>query len=142
MNYQSDPLASGDVTGRHSILRTIHEGMIVHDNTGERIGAVEFVHFGVASETQQDQGLGPASPGHADSMEMGEDSLVGRIADAFDDTDIPNELRRKLLQEGYVRMNADGLFAADRFITPDQIDSVREHDLELNVTRDQLIKRR
>jgi hypothetical protein len=142
MSHQHDPLASGDVTGRHSILRTIHEGMIVNDNAGERIGKVDFVHFGVASETEQEHGVGPATPGHADSVDTDEDTVVGMIADAFDDTDIPHELRRKLLQEGYVRMNADGLFTADRFITPDQIDAVREHDLELNVTRDQLIKRR
>lgn len=134
-------LNSGDTTGRRNILNTIHEGMVVYDNADDRIGEVDFVHFGAASETQQQLGTGPASPGPADSPQMRDDTFVDMIADAFDNRDVPRELRRKLLQEGYVRLDADGLFAADRFITPDQIDAVREDDLRLNVSRDQLIKR-
>lgn len=134
-------LNSGDTTGRRSILNTIHEGMVVYDSADNRIGEVDFVHFGAASGVDQQLGTGAASPGRTDSPQVSDDGLVDMIADAFDGKDVPHELRRKLLQEGYVRLNADGFFAADRFIMPDQIDSVREHDLHLNVLRDQLIKR-
>lgn len=140
-NRNPNRLGPSDATGRRSILNSIHEDMIVYDINEERIGLVDFVHFGAASEVDQNLGRGAASPGPADSSQMRDDTFVDMIADAFDGQDVPRELRRKLLQEGYVRMDADGLFAADRFIVPDQIDSVREHDLHLNVARDQLIKR-
>ncbi|MCC6167779.1 MAG: hypothetical protein IT329_11170 [Caldilineaceae bacterium] len=141
-HYGTDRLESGDPTGRRSILNTVHEGMAVYDNADDRIGVVDFVHFGAASDVQQERGTGPASPGPADSPQMREDSFIDNLAEAFSPDEIPDQLRSKLLQEGYVRLDAAGLFAADRFITPDQIASVREDDLHLNVSRDQLIKRR
>lgn len=143
MTYQNpNRPASGDPTGRHNILNTIHEGMTVYDSTGDRIGTVDFVHFGAASDTQQDLGTGAAAPGPADSVQMRDDSLIDAFAEVFAPGEVPDELREKLMQSGYIRLDADGLFAADRFITPDQIASVRENDIELNVSRDQLIKRR
>jgi hypothetical protein len=51
-------------------------------------------------------------------------------------------LQSKLLMDGYVRMDASGLFASDRFITPDQIARVDGDRVYLTVNRDQLIKRR
>jgi hypothetical protein len=141
MTYQNQP-TSGDPTGRYDILNTIHEGMAVYDSTGDRIGEVDFVYFGASTDTQQELGTGPAGLGAADSVQMREDSLVDAFAEVFDPGEVPEELREKLMQSGYIRLDADGLFAADRFITPEQIASVREEDVELNVTRDQLIKRR
>ena len=51
-----------DTTGRQSILSMVREGMDVYDVKDDRIGSVDFVHFGAASETQQELGTGPASP--------------------------------------------------------------------------------
>ena len=131
-----------DTTGRHSILAQIRNGMGIYDVRDERIGEVDFVHFGAASETQQELGTGPAVPGPADSPQMREDSIIDNIAEAFYPNEIPNQLQEKLLLTGYVRMDADGFFAADRFIMPDQIARVADDRVYLSVNRDQLIKRR
>lgn len=140
-NMNPDRLGPGDPTGRRDILSTVHEGMTVYDNEEQRIGTVDFVYFGAASEEQQELGTGPASPGVADNPDMRDNSFVDMIAEVFDPGELPEQLRDKLLLEGYVRLDAAGLFAADRFITPDQIEGVREHDLFLSVSREQLIKR-
>jgi hypothetical protein len=131
-----------DVTGSHSVLSQIHENMAVYDNDNNHIGTVDFVHFGAASEMQQELGAGAASPGPADSPQMREDSFIDNIAEAFSPNEVPQELQERLLQNGYIRLNSAGLFAADRFITPDQITGVTSDGVQLAVTHDQLIKRR
>ena len=131
-----------DATGRHSILTLIREGMSIYDVREDRIGEVDFVHFGAASETQQEHGTGPATPSRADSPRMREDSIIDNIAEAFAPNEIPDQLEDKLLLSGYIRMDADGFFAADRFITPEQIARVADDRVYLSVNRDQLIKRR
>ena len=54
---------------------------------------------------------------------------------------MPETLRERLLREGYIRLDADGLFAADRYILPSQIASAAGDEVTLNVEKDQLIKR-
>jgi hypothetical protein len=131
-----------DATGRHSILTQVHEGMGVYDVKNNHIGHVDFVHFGAASETQQELGVGPAAPAPADNPNMRRDTIIDSIAQAFSPNDVPQQLQEKLLLTGYLLLNADGLFASDRFITPDQITGVSNDRVQLGVTRDQLIKRR
>jgi hypothetical protein len=131
-----------DATGRQSILSMVHEGMGVYDVRDNHIGKVDFVHFGAASETQQELGTGPASTAPADDPDMRRDTIIDNIAEAFHPNEIPDQLQNKLLMSGYIRMDADGLFAADRFITPDQITGVSGDRVQLGVSRDQLVKRR
>jgi hypothetical protein len=131
-----------DTTGRHSILAQIHEGMDIYDVRDEHIGSVDFVHFGAASETQQELGVGPASPAPADNPRMRDDTIIDNIAEAFHPNEVPQQLQEKLLLSGYIRMNADGIFASDRFIVPDQIVRVADDNVYLSVNRDQLAKRR
>jgi hypothetical protein len=138
-------IANSDVddnTGRFSILSQVHKGMYVYDVKDNRIGHVDFVHFGAASETQQELGTGPAAPAPADDPNMRRDTIIDNIAEAFSPGDVPQELQEKLLVSGYVRLDTAGLFARDRFITPDQIASVMDDKVQLSVTRDQLAKPR
>ena len=130
-----------DATGRHSILTQVREGMGIYDVRDNRIGSVDFVHFGAASEAQQELGTGPATTSVADDPAMRRDSIVDNIAEAFSPNEVPEQLQSKLLMSGYIRMDADGLFAADRFITPDQIVNVSDEKVYLSVNLDGLVKR-
>ena len=130
-----------DKTGRHSILSQVHKGMHVHDVRDHHIGSVAFVHFGAASETQQELGTGPTHVTSADDPDMRRDTIVDNIAEAFDPNDIPRELQSKLLMSGFIRVDTAGLFASDRYVTPDQIAGVSGDTVTLSVGRDQLVKR-
>ena len=130
-----------DNTAKHSILNQIRQGMSVYDVRDNHIGSVSFVHFGAASETQHELGVGPATATSADSPIVGRDTLIGSIAEVFDPNDMPEQLQQKLLLSGYIRLDTAGLFAADRYITPDQIASVADDKVQLSVSRDQLVKR-
>jgi hypothetical protein len=131
-----------DATGQFSILSQVREGMGIYDVRDNHIGHVDFVHFGAASETQQELGTGPATSAPADDPNMRRDTIIDNIAEAFQPNEVPEQLQNKLLLSGYIRMDADGFFAADRFITPDQIARVIDDKVYLSVNRDQLVKRR
>ncbi|MDQ3248187.1 MAG: hypothetical protein M3Q45_03150 [Chloroflexota bacterium] len=122
-----------------SIINQIREGMTVYDNQNQNIGSVDEVHFGAASQAQREHGTGPATVNEPDLP--GEHSFVGLLADVFDPSEVPDELADKLLRTGYIRIDSAGLFAADRYVMPDQIASVVGDEVHLQVTRDSLVKR-
>jgi len=130
-----------DATGKQSILSQIHEGMPVYDVRDNHIGRVAFVHFGAASETQQELGVGPATITPADNPDMRQDSIIDNIAEAFNPNEVPAELQEKLLASGYIRLDSAGFFASDRFITSDQIAGIKDDTVQLSVSREQLVKR-
>lgn len=130
-----------DETGSQSILTQVHKGMKVYDVNDQHIGSVAFVHFGAANETQQELGVGPATSSPADAVEPRTRTIFDGISEVFDPTEVPEELRDKLLYSGYVRLDTAGLFASDRFITPDQIVNVADEDVHLSVNKDQLVKK-
>jgi hypothetical protein len=121
------------------LLTQIYEGMTVYDRTGDKIGTVEHVYLGAVSEEADKSGGGPetaSSPGRSES------SLIGDFAKAIFPTDqVPELLRQRLLRHGFIRIDSTGLFAADRYVMPDQIADVSEDRVTLRVTRDELIKR-
>jgi hypothetical protein len=118
-------------------LRGIREGMKVFDSRQEKIGEVEYVKFGdddPATPEVEASGINPTDTG-------GRDTLIDNIADAFRTDELPEEVREKLLLQGFIRIDADGLFAADRYVTPDQIGGVTEDGVTLTVSKDELLKR-
>jgi hypothetical protein len=117
-------------------LRYVEEGMKVFDRDRHEIGKVEYVQFG-----DDDPSTPEVEAAAPNTLEQGRDTLLDNIAEAFTAGDeVPEEIREKLLQQGFVRIDAAGIFAADRYVTPEQIDSVSGDGLMLNVTKDQLVK--
>lgn len=121
------------------LLTQIYEGMPVYDRTGQKIGTVEFVYLGAVSEETSLHGGGPAtasSPGRTES------SLIEDFAKAIAPQDrLPEALRERLLRQGFIRIGSTGLFTADRYVMPEQIDSVSGDHIVLHGTRDDLLKR-
>ena len=117
-------------------LRFVEAGMKVFDREHHEIGKVEYVRFG-------DDDPDTPEPEASTISDLGErnETIIGNIAKAFVVDALPDEVQERLLHQGFVRIDANGLFAADRYIMPGQIDSVSGEGLMLNVTRDQLVKR-
>lgn len=116
-------------------LRDVEQGMRVFDRERHEIGKVDWVQFGDDDpETPEVEASGP-------SDQRDDDTLLDVIAKAFRTDDLPEEVRARLLHQGFVRIDADGLFAADRYVMAEQIDSVSGDSLMLNVMRDELMKR-
>jgi hypothetical protein len=122
-----------------SLLTQIYEGMTVYDRTGQKIGTVERVYFGAVSQEADTHGGGPTTAAPPGAYES---SLIEDFARAIFPADqVPEPLRQRLLRHGFIRIDSTGLFAADRYVMPDQIADVSEDRVTLRVTRDELIKR-
>ena len=121
---------------QHNVLRRIHEGMKVFDAKHNEIGRVDWVQFG-----NDDPSTHEAEASTPGGMERRNDGLIDNIIDAFRVDDLPEVVRERLLMQGFVRIDAAGLFAADRYILPEQIGSVSGDELMLTVEKDELMKR-
>jgi hypothetical protein len=120
-----------------TILENIKTGMRVFDQADNEIGTVDYVKLSDEDPTQPGVETRTVQPIQGDSH----DSLVENMLDVFNPDDIPEELRERLLREGFVRVESDGLFHADRYILPNQIQSVNDDEVRLNVMKAALIKR-
>lgn len=120
-----------------SLPRDVHVGMKVYDSHHRHIGVVDDLKF------PENAGEPDVEPADIDATDKeGPKTLVGAIADAFRPDEMPDTLRDRLLREGYIRIDADGLFAGDRYVLPSQIVSASGDEVVLDVEdKDQLIKR-
>ena len=126
-------------TKTQSVLKSIHEGMEVHDSQEHKIGTVKEVYFGASSDEMKKHGAGAAT---APNPDLRDDTLIDDIARGiFDTDDLPEEVRQRMINEGFVRVDPTGLFKGDRYVLPEQIAQVHEGHMHLNVKIDDLIKR-
>lgn len=114
----------------------IQVGMKVYDSELREIGTVDGLKY---PENQTAPGVEPATVDRADDPDRDE-TIIDAVAEAFGREDVPEPLRSQLLRDGYVHLDAAGLFARDRYILPEQIARMTADGIQLNVTRDALIK--
>ena len=110
----------------------IRVGMKVFDSEGHHIGKVDNLKFpenAVAPDTEVAE------------VDERDDTIVDVIADAFGHEQIEEPLRSRLLRDGYIHLDANGLFASDRYVLPEQISGLNADGIKLNVTRDALFKK-
>jgi hypothetical protein len=119
------------------ILSQISKDMTVFDSNGEMLGRVDTVYIGSASGRLPDTGDPQVQP---DMLESGtEDTIYDAIVDTFNPTDeIEEEVRQRLLYDGFVRVGRAVPPGPDYFITPDQISFVDANQVHLHSTRDEL----
>ncbi len=129
-----------DTSMGSQIFTNIREGMSVYDVNGDRVGRIKQLYFGASIEPASEEGEGSAIPS---AIEVpGQDSLVENITKGFTDEDqFPDALRQRLLHDGFLRIDGTGIFAPDRFVTPEQVANIDGVRVNLNVTKDELIKR-
>lgn len=121
----------------HAIPDTIYEGMKVYDSAMKAIGTVETFRISDDAPGAVDIEAAGVSP----VLEEKRETLAGILADVFrSDDGLPREMQEKALREGFVRLDADGLFASDRYIFPEHIDWMDGDSLVLSVRREDLLK--
>lgn len=129
-----------DTAKVQSILKNVRKDMTVKDSAGNRIGTVKDIYFGADSDEMMKHGAGAAT---APDPSVRENSLVEDVARGLFDVDgenLPEEMRQRLINEGYIRIDTAGLFRSDRFILPEQIARVHDDHVHLSVAKDDLLK--
>lgn len=123
-----------------SMLSRVRKNMDVFDVNGDKVGYVEDMYFGADADDPKAYGAGAATTGTPRDASTG--GIIGDLARAaFDDHDMPDVFRARLMNEGFIRIEPGTLFGSDMFATPDQIVSVSEDGVHLNIDRDSLIRR-
>ncbi len=118
------------------MLSYTREGMPVFDVEGNRIGTVEIVFMGGLSDRAIELGADSAD---SPVITAGEpDNWVGMLKEVFDPLDLPRELKERLLNNGYLLIEGEGLLAADRLVLPEHISSVGADGVHLNALRNEL----
>jgi hypothetical protein len=117
--------------------QTVHVGMRVFDKDHHELGRVNDLRF---PENAVDPQVEPAGL-DANDRDDRPRSIMGEIAEAFREDDMPETLRRRLLLEGYLRIDSDAPFTADHFVLPSQIASTADDEVVLNIGKDELITR-
>lgn len=119
-----------------NILAQIREGMKVYDRMDNEIGTVDRVKMSDDNPATEE-----AEAVTADEPPRRKDTFLDALADVFSADGLPEVVRERLLQQGFIRIDAKGLFAADRYVLPDQIMSVSGEGVTLKVSKDELVKR-
>lgn len=116
-------------TGGEGAISAVREGMRVVDAEGEDVGTVAEVRMSdPGSVTAQGQGG------------SGERGLVGAVVDVVTGADeLPQHEQERLARLGFVRIDARGLFAGDRYAAGDQIAGVTGESVQLTVSGSMLV---
>lgn len=117
----------------------VSEGMTVHDREGEVVGTVQVVYLGGASEEAIKKALKSHEASDVTTSESEESD--------FDANEVPLELRRRLMEKGYVLIQGPDLTGAKRYLAPEQIEGVFSEEIEgvitevlrLRITRGELL---
>ena len=110
-------------------------GMKAFDSERHEIGKIDDLKY-------PENAIAPdVEPATLDVADQRDETLVGIVADAFGREDVPEPLRSQLLRDGYIHLDTKGFFASGRYILPEQIARMLPEGIQLNVTKDALIKR-
>lgn len=115
----------------------IEEGYTVRDAAEDDVGTVLTFRFSDDDpRTSVAEAATPTTPNDGRPA-----SILESVIDVFaDDTDMPQELRESLLQQGFIRIRR-GALMSDVFATMDQVARVADEVVYLNVRKEGLVAR-
>lgn len=120
-----------------NLLLEIKAGMTVYDREGQKIGEVDTVFAGAKPDDLEELGHAPAD---VDVSALDLDTLPVDAAEVMGDEDLDEPVRERLMRRGFARIDA-GLLDSDRYVMPDQIASVTDDEVRLNVLGEELVER-
>jgi hypothetical protein len=119
------------------LLLQVRQGMEVYDEHNHKIGTVDFVKFGDDSIDADDTAEITAEADQPDELyEARMETLMLELDSA---SLIPEELRERMANEGFVRVDT-GLLHHARYILPEQIQSVGPDRIQIEGSRESLIE--
>jgi hypothetical protein len=122
------------------LLAQIGKGMAVYGRNGEKIGKVDKVHMSRSLPEQNHR----ETDAFAQDMSLSEEiatSFPQLVETLFDPQDEVEEvIQKRLYRHGFIRVDAKGLLAGDRYIMADDIEMVENGEVHLSLKRDEIFK--
>ena len=118
-------------------LAQVRDGMDVYDAAGKKVGRVKRVFLGGAVPADR-----PGQVTEEARREGGYDETFwGDLFESFRPSGgLSDEMRLNLERQGFIEIEGEGLFAADRYATADKIASVGDGRVTLSAPADALPK--
>ncbi len=119
-----------------NVLKYVHEGMRVYDCDYSDIGRVDRVYLASSSDPGYEWGKGsvtvrdPTPP---------QDILLQEATLVFEADNLSEDLRVRLLSQGFLRLSAAGILAADRYVMPEKVDRIHKNRVILKIPRKDMI---
>jgi len=135
-------------SGQQHILAQIREGMPVYDQAGDEVGRVDMVYLGTVDDAQdqdvhepQGDTLDPVRPlATSVTDQPGEDTLVNPTGEFLgSDVGLPDAHRIRMLRQGFIRIEGADPSTPACFAMPDHIASVSDENVELHISRKELL---
>jgi len=112
-------------------IALVRQGMRVVDADGEEIGKVAYVKMGDPQAVTL-AGQEPTGEGLFDTL--------AELAGSEGEPKVPSPAREQLLRTGFIRIDAKGFFASDRYASADAIASVTAGTVVLKIAKNDLIE--
>lgn len=110
---------------RNAILAKVKDGMDVIDVNGDKVGTVEFVRMAPEGTRIED----PTPP-------IDDGGVLGDFTEAI--TGAEGEVTTRMLQLGFVRIDASGWFTGRKYVEPEQIATVDADTVRLAIDKDDI----
>jgi len=129
-----------DTDEKTELLAQIDIDMPVYGSDGEKVGKVEKIHLGRSLPEKVPTTTEKLNQDLAPSEEIAK--TVAKMAkNLFDPQDeIEEVVQKRLYQHGFIRIDAKGLFAGDRYVLSDDIQAVKNGEVTLSLKRDEIFR--
>jgi hypothetical protein len=113
-------------------IEQVHEGMLVVDRVGEKVGTIDYVQMGdpQAATTQGNE--------ERDTGLLAD--LARAVAGDESEPDVPEPKRSQLVRVGYIKVDGPGLGDVDRYVSSELIAQVRGDTVFLAALRSQIVQ--
>lgn len=115
---------------RNKLLAQVKQGMQVVDSDGAEVGTVSFVHM---ADLNDRDAVAETDEAPLLDLFQGDDNDEGLLDVLAGDDD---DVTERMVRSGYVKIDASGIFAGDKYVVPHQIASVEGNQVFLNVGKD------
>ena len=107
-------------------ISLVEEGMDVYDVNGDKVGTVDSFQYGT-------EGVTETVP-----EDNTDDSIMEAVAEVFSPGELPEEVRERLLQHGYIRIDK-GLLQGFGYVLNNDIRNVGNDGVHLKVDDDGIL---
>ncbi len=123
------------------LLRQVHEGMPVYDVEEKEVGKVRKIFFGGANDRDSEYGTGPAITAEPAATNS-DPAIIYNVGKAIfgSDDDLPDVVRNRMMEYGFIQIDTGGLFSDFTYAMPDQIQSVDSNRVTLSTDKDNLVR--
>lgn len=127
-----------DTDEKTELLAQVDLGMPVYGSEGGKVGKVDKIHLGHSLPEKEPSATEKLNQDMTPSQEIAA-TFAQMVETLFDPQDeIEEVIQKRLYQHGFVRIDAKGLLAGDRYVLADDIEAVKNGEVHLSLKRDEI----